>query len=169
MKSYTIHLIRHGITEGNLLGQYIGITDSPLSQQGIEQLLQKKEAGGYPQAQAYYTSPLSRCVDTLKLLYPDVHPTVVEDFRECNFGDWEGKSAKDLEKEPAFSKWVEQGGDMIPPGGESGGQFMHRTCLAFEAGGGDAPFWDNFSGYCCSRRHLDVRVVCLWHSPGSVL
>ena len=80
MKSYTIHLIRHGITKGNLLGQYIGITDSPLSQQGIEQLLQKKEAGGYPQAQAYYTSPLSRCVDTLKLLYPDVHPTVVEDL-----------------------------------------------------------------------------------------
>lgn len=132
MKSYTIHLIRHGITEGNLLGQYIGVTDSPLSQQGIEQLLQKKKAGGYPQAQAYYTSPLSRCVDTLKLLYPDIQPTVVEDFRECNFGDWEGKSAKDLEKEPAFAKWVEQGGDMIPPGGESGGQFMHRTCLAFE-------------------------------------
>ena len=34
MKSYTIHLIRHGIAEGNLLGQYIGRTDSPLADEG---------------------------------------------------------------------------------------------------------------------------------------
>ena len=38
MKSYTIHLIRHGISQGNLLGQYIGVTDSPLSKEGKEQL-----------------------------------------------------------------------------------------------------------------------------------
>ena len=30
MKNYTIYLIRHGITEGNLEGKYIGLTDLPL-------------------------------------------------------------------------------------------------------------------------------------------
>lgn len=43
MKSYTIHLIRHGISQGNLLGQYIGVTDSPLSKEGKEQLKQLAE------------------------------------------------------------------------------------------------------------------------------
>lgn len=43
MKSYLIHLIRHGVAEGNVLGQYIGSTDSPLCEQGIEQLLQIKQ------------------------------------------------------------------------------------------------------------------------------
>ena len=38
MQSYTIHLIRHGVTQGNLLGQYIGSTDLPLAQEGIDRL-----------------------------------------------------------------------------------------------------------------------------------
>ena len=91
MKSYTIHLIRHGISQGNLLGQYIGVTDSPLSKEGKEQLKQLAEQNSYPYAQAYYTSPLSRCVDSLKLIYPNAEPIVVEGFKECNFGKWEGK------------------------------------------------------------------------------
>lgn len=97
MKSYTIHLIRHGISQGNLLGQYIGVTDSPLSEEGKEQLKQLAEQNSYPYAQAYYTSPLSRCVDSLKLIYPNAEPIVIEGFKECNFGKWEGKSAKDLD------------------------------------------------------------------------
>lgn len=132
MKSYTIHLIRHGISEGNLLGQYIGVTDSPLAKEGVAQLNQLIENESYPYAKSYYTSPLSRCVDSLKLIYPNAQPMIVEDFKECNFGTWEGKSAKDLEKDPDFVKWVESGSAMSPPGGEDGGRFMQRVCMAFE-------------------------------------
>ena len=49
------------------------------------------------------TSPLSRCVDSLKLIYPNAEPIVIEGFKECNFGKWEGKSAKDLEHDPNLS------------------------------------------------------------------
>ena len=42
MKSYTIHLIRHGVCEGNLEGRYIGRTQSPLAQEGIQALLEQK-------------------------------------------------------------------------------------------------------------------------------
>ena len=45
MKSYTIHLIRHGICEGNLEGRYIGRTQSPLAQEGIQALLELKRKG----------------------------------------------------------------------------------------------------------------------------
>jgi alpha-ribazole phosphatase len=132
MKSYTIHLIRHGITQGNLLGQYIGVTDSPLAPQGAEQLRELKAKHEYPTAQAYYTSPLSRCVQTMKILYPHVQPVVIDGFRECDFGDWEGKSAKELQSNPDFIKWVENGSTASPPNGESGGVFMQRVCFAFE-------------------------------------
>ena len=39
MKTFKLHLIRHGVTEGNLQGLYIGSgTDLPLCQEGRAQL-----------------------------------------------------------------------------------------------------------------------------------
>ena len=133
MKSYVIHLIRHGITEGNLLGQYIGSTDSPLAPQGIEQLEQLRKKYQYPQAAVYYSSPLSRCTQTLRILYPDANAILVPDLRECDFGDWEGKTAAELEKEdPTFLEWMKTGAQAQPKNGENGGVFMQRVCAAFE-------------------------------------
>lgn len=132
MKSYTIHLIRHGVSQGNLLGQYIGVTDSPLAPQGAEQLRELKVNHEYPTAQAYFTSPLKRCVQSLKILYPHVQPVVLDGFRECNFGDWEGKTAQELKENPDFVRWVESGSTISPPNGEGGGLFMQRVCMTFE-------------------------------------
>ena len=91
MKSYTIHLIRHGVCEGNLEGRYIGRTQSPLAQEGIQALLELKRKGIYPEAKKYYASPCVRCVDTLKVLYPTADPEVILELAECDFGDWENK------------------------------------------------------------------------------
>ena len=38
MKSYQIHFIRHGATAANREGRYVGVTDTPLSQEGIGKL-----------------------------------------------------------------------------------------------------------------------------------
>ena len=133
MQSYVIHLIRHGVTEGNLLGQYIGSTDLPLAPEGIERLRKLRAAGGYPAAQAYFTSPMQRCRETLELLYPGAEARVVEDFRECDFGEWEGKTARQLaDEDPRFLEWMESSAQSTPPGGESSAVFMHRVCAAFE-------------------------------------
>ena len=40
MKNYYLYLIRHGITEGNLDGKYIGQTDLALCPQGEKQIQQ---------------------------------------------------------------------------------------------------------------------------------
>ena len=82
MKSYTIHLIRHGISEGNLKRQDIGSTDSPLSEQGAEEIRKKDAEGAYPGAGLFFCSPMRRCRETMKLIYPDVEPEIIEDFRE---------------------------------------------------------------------------------------
>ncbi len=133
MKSYTIHLIRHGVTAGNLLGQYVGSTDLPLAPEGISQLRKLKENTPYPQAQVYYCSPLKRCVESLSVLYPGVQPILVSDLRECDFGDWEGKTAKELAAQSEdFSRWMQDGTEIAPPNGEGGGAFMQRVCAAFE-------------------------------------
>ena len=132
MKSYTIHLIRHGISVGNLEKRYIGSTDSPLSEQGAAEIQAKDEAGAYPGAGLFFCSPMRRCRETMALIYPDVTPEIIDDFRECDFGDWEGRTAEELESDPAFRRWIDANCKGAPPNGEDGGAFMQRSCMAFE-------------------------------------
>lgn len=132
MKSYVIHLIRNAPSVGNLQGRYIGRTDSPIADEGISRLLELKQKHGYPEASAFYASPSTRCVDTLKILYPQAEPEVILEMAECDFGDFENKTAKELENDHVFTKWIENGGQTAPPNGESGSYVLQRTCAGFE-------------------------------------
>ena len=58
MKTYTVYLIRHALTKGNLEGRYIGQTDEPLCKEGIEQLEAMKNDYGYPYPDVVFTSSL---------------------------------------------------------------------------------------------------------------
>lgn len=131
MKSYLIHLIRHGLTKGNLEGKYIGQKDVPLSIPGVSQLLELKKKYTYPEAQAYFSSPLSRCMDTMKILYPKVRPLLMDGLIEYDFGAFEGKSAKELEKDEQYAAWVAGGPDAAPPFGETNQAFAGRVCGTF--------------------------------------
>ena len=132
MKSYVIHLIRHGLTVANKEGRYAGQTDYPLCPEGETELLALKEQYDYPPADAYFVSPLTRCRQTLNILY-DTPPAIeVPDLRECNFGDWEDKPAKELSADPIFIEWMEKGGMVTPPNGENSEDFSKRVCGAFE-------------------------------------
>lgn len=132
MKSYVIHLIRNMPCEGNLEGRYIGRTESPLPMSSVVELAKMKREYGYPPARAFFSAPSVRCVDTLKVLYPEADPEVVLELAECDFGDWEGKTARDLRGDPAFLDWMENGGQTAPPNGESGPVFAQRVCSGFE-------------------------------------
>ena len=133
MKSYLIHLIRHGASAGNLQGRYIGRTDSPLAMESVKNLAELKSKYEYPKAEAFYCSPSIRCRDTLKILYPAETPVDLPGMEECDFGDWEGKTASELQKtDPEFAKWMAGGPQVSPPNGEDGGAFMYRVCAAFE-------------------------------------
>ena len=101
MKSYVIHLIRNMPCEGNLEGRYIGRTESPLALESIAQLAQRKRQYQYPAAAAFYASPSTRCVDTLKILYPQADPEVVLELAECDFGEWEERPPKSCKTTPA--------------------------------------------------------------------
>lgn len=132
MKTYQIHLLRHGITDGNVKGQYIGSKDIPLNDTGIEHIRSLDESYIYPGAAAYFTSPMLRCKQTLGIIYPNINPIDIDEFRECDFGEFEGLTADELSDSKDFAEWLASDGSSAPPSGESGIEFGRRVCQAFE-------------------------------------
>ena len=133
MKSYIIHLIRHGSIDDTLAGKYIGTTDAPLSDRGRMDLKKLDYEYKYPGTQVVFTSPLKRCTETAKILYPEQNPLVIDNLSECNFGEWEGKTADELKNDPDFKKWLAGDSSVKPPRGERHADSTRRVCKMFES------------------------------------
>ena len=129
MKTFKLHLIRHGMTAGNLQGLYIGSgTDIPLCDEGRAQLAELKERFEYPQVDTVFSSPLLRAVETANILFPDAkHTFTVHDLREAGFGKFENKPVKELVHDEDFKKWITPGSNYLPEGAEPTDQF-HARC-----------------------------------------
>lgn len=128
MKTYKIHLIRHGLTEGNLKQQYIGSTDLPLAAAGVAELIRLKEETDYPRVDAVYSSPMLRCRQSAAILYPNHDIQLVDNMREIDFGDFEGKTANELELLPSYADWA-AGRITAAPNGEDNTEFAKRLCV----------------------------------------
>ncbi|HCI59458.1 MAG TPA: histidine phosphatase family protein [Ruminococcus sp.] len=133
MKSYIIHFIRHGAIDETLSGKYIGTTDVPLSDKGKMDLKKLDYEYRYPGTQVVFTSPLKRCTETCRILYPELNPLSIANLSECNFGEWEGKTAEELKSDPDFEKWLAGDNSVKPPRGESNADFTRRICRMFES------------------------------------
>ena len=123
-----LYLIRHGKTAGNLLGRYIGTTDEPLCEEGKKAL---RENLPYPAVQVVYTSSLKRTRETAEILYPGIPLRVREGFNECDFGKFENKNYRELSGDREYQAWVDSGGILPFPEGESREEFTERTLCAF--------------------------------------
>ena len=126
MKGYKRSLIRHGVTQGNLDGKYIGITDLPLCEQGIKELYDKRAKYEYPGVQKVYVSPLRRCIQTADILYPGAYTAKLGLLAEMDLGEFEGQTAESLSQRADYIEWLKGGADNAPPGGESPAQVMSR-------------------------------------------
>ena len=133
MKSYYIHFIRHGAISPTLNGRYIGTTDVPLSEEGKSAIHKLSSTMDYPYAKVVFTSPLKRCTQTAKIIYPYLDAIAVDQLMECHFGEWENQSAEDLRGDETFSKWLAGDNEVKPPRGESAADFTRRICLMFES------------------------------------
>lgn len=120
-------LLRHSMTEGNKMKRYIGTTDEPLCQEGIE-LLRRRCC---PQGAELFVSPMLRCTQTAKLIYPGQKIHIIEGLRECDFGDFENKNYLELADNPNYQKWIDSDGMLPFPGGESREEFRRRTLHGF--------------------------------------
>lgn len=124
----TITLIRHGKTPGNNEKRYIGITDEPLSVDGEKEIISRH----YPKCDIVFSSPLSRCIRTANLIYPEYKPVIIEELRETDFGIFEGKNYIELAETKEYIDWIESGGTAPFPNGESRNEASSRTMIGFE-------------------------------------
>ncbi len=123
-----IYLIRHGKTAGNALRKYIGVTDECVSDIGLAELekLQKLEVD------MLFCSPRKRCVQTAEILIScGEKAEICEGLAECDFGDFENKTAVELAENSQYNAWVESGCTLPIPNGESMETFKNRSVKAF--------------------------------------
>lgn len=123
-----IWLIRHGMTEGNRYQRYIGVTDEPLCEDGRELL----EKFTYPKPQAVFVSPLKRCLETAAILFGDPKVRIIDQLAECDFGEFENKNYQELDGNEHYQSWIDSGGLLPFPGGESREEFKRRNVTGFQ-------------------------------------
>ena len=123
--------IRHGKTLGNLSKRYIGTTNENLCDEGIDELKRYKAKEIYPPSHLLYVSPLKRCIETAKTLYPNQPLLSCALLRECDFGEFENKNYKELEEHPYYQTWVDSNGQLPFPNGETPALFTERCVKGF--------------------------------------
>ena len=128
MRNYRLYLIRHGITSGNLEGKYIGTTDLPLCEEGVDAISSLVALDVYPHVQKVYSSTLKRCLETADIIYPERLLKRVDGIAEMDFGEYEGKTHEELSADKDYIEWLKGGYEAAAPGGESFGHFTIR-CL----------------------------------------
>lgn len=120
----TVLLIRHGRTSANTAGILAGRSSGvELDAVGTSQVaLVGERLAGVP-LRTVITSPLRRCRQTTQALVAaraePVPVTVEQGLVECGYGEWTGKSLRELSKEKLWSTVQQQPSAVRFPGGES--------------------------------------------------
>lgn len=165
MKNYYLYLIRHGITQGNLDGKYIGQTDLALCPEGRRtiELLHIDEV--YPEVDKVYSSPLQRCLETAEIIYPDQKLMIVDEISEMNFGDFEGKTQAQLQDLREYADWLRGGADAAPPNGERFGDFQLRCIEGLDTIFSDMMRADINSAACITHAGVITHLLCGFGLP----
>ena len=123
--------IRHGVTQANKERRYLGKTDESLSQEGIELLEFYKLQKLYPDVEYLFTSPMKRCMETAKIIYPTLYPIMIPEWEEINFGRFEYRNYEELKDDVQYQEWINNGGALDFPEGESRKDFILRCKSGF--------------------------------------
>jgi len=131
VRTYKLHVLRHGLTDTNISGIFYGSTDIPLHPEGRAELSALLENYSYPYAEMVFSSPLIRATETARILYPDTEIIELDGLRELSFGTYEGKSMSELSGDEQFSGFIAGKNDSLPNGVESPLDFYSRSVDAF--------------------------------------
>ena len=126
--------------------RYLGRTDEPLDEAGVFELKNALNNGVYKaleenslKEQIIITSPMRRCKQTAEIILPgSQHHKIhtVKEFAEMDFGEWELKSYKELSTDirfrDSYQAWIDSGGTLAFPNGESRKEFCKRSICGFE-------------------------------------
>ncbi|SHF07378.1 alpha-ribazole phosphatase [Caldanaerobius fijiensis DSM 17918] len=127
-----IYLIRHGQTEANAKGVYLGQSETSLTSKGEQQTAKIIEYLRMVNIDKIYTSPSNRCKIIADAFDAQIPIIVTEGLLEENFGIFEGltwQQAKELYPEE-WKRWCSDFSYKIPDG-ESFMEFYKRIVNAF--------------------------------------
>ncbi|CRF34586.1 fructose-2,6-bisphosphatase [Brachyspira suanatina] len=123
-----ILFIRHGQTQLNAEGRWLGSTDAPLSESGKEVLINKKNiVEKYKPVQKLYCSPMKRCLETADIYFNGMNKEIINDLKERCFGDFEGKNHDELKNNPYYKEFFRTNWKSNVPNGETSESFFNRT------------------------------------------
>ena len=119
-----LYLVRHGATQLTAEDRFSGAVGVELSEQGRRQARRLSERlAGHPIA-AIYCSPLSRTVETARILAQPHRLELVhrDGLREISHGRWEGLTRHEVEERFAgeYAAWEADPFTFAPQDGESG-------------------------------------------------
>jgi len=69
---------------------------------------------------------MKRCIETADILYPGKDPILVPQWKEMDFGLFEGKNYQELNGDKQYQAWIDSGGTLPFPQGESRACFLQR-------------------------------------------
>lgn len=123
----TVDFLRHGEVSGG--SYYRGSTDDPLAEQGWQQM---KHAVADQHWDQIISSPLLRCLAFAEQLsdQTDIPLSIESDWQEICFGDWEGKTANQINPEE-LTKYYQDPINNFPNNGESYLTFENRINQAW--------------------------------------
>lgn len=131
----TLLVVRHGQTELTTARRFSGggVEGPGLDATGLEQARRAAEVLSSSGAVAVISSPMLRARQTADAIATAIGATsrVDEDWRECDFGAWEGLTLTEIgERFPeVIARWYGST-SIAPPGGESLDEVFRRTGVA---------------------------------------
>lgn len=125
-------LLRHAETAENAAGRFLGRSDPELDEHGVEQARRLASGLEGSPARLVVASPARRALQSAQLLGLR-EPVVEPDFREIDFGTWEGLTQPEVaERDPVNFAAFEHGEIDGFPGGETVTAVAERTVAALD-------------------------------------
>jgi broad specificity phosphatase PhoE len=158
-----ILLIRHGETEWNRTHRFQGRSDVPLNQRGKDQGHALALALKDEPIQAIYSSPLTRAMETarlIKVFHPSASLFEEDGLIEMDLGEFDGMDAMDWSsRNPEFRKaWLENPASVTMPGGESLSDVQGRAARALDRI--TAIYPPGSTLLLCSHNFVNLTLLC---------
>jgi len=124
-------LVRHGATTATEEGRFSGSSGAELSEEGRHQAACLGERLSTLGLTAIYASPLSRALDTARIIGSQcrLEPVVRDGLREIAHGHWEGMKREDVERQfpDEYAAYDADPFTFAPRDGESGVEVLARA------------------------------------------
>jgi broad specificity phosphatase PhoE len=131
MTATRLFLVRHGATAATEEDRFSGSSGAELSDEGRWQAARLGERLAQQNISAIYSSPLSRAMDTARILagHCGLEPAARDGLREIGHGHWEGMKRDEVERQFAseYAAWEADPFTFAPEGAESGVAVLARA------------------------------------------